>query len=499
MGTMTFLLPARLSAESARELERASVAGGPENMPGPTEARADAGRLTLRRLADDDVQSGYVIAPWEVAGAGRLMGASSTLMERPRPYHLQTELARGKVNQLRGQAADWCAGGLVVPPDLEHDVREAALAFGRAATQPPSEQAGQQAQAALELSYAASDRLAALYVEQMFQARHQRQPRLDSALGCRLGAGVPPGPAAGELARACNTVSVPLAWNQTEPLEGEFRWDGPDELLDWADERGLPATAGPLIDFSPHRLPDWLWLWERDLPTLASFMCKYVESAVRRYGGRVRRWQLTAAANCARVLNLRENELLWLTVRLAESAWQADSNLELVVGVAQPWGEYLAEENRFHSPFSFAETLIRAGLNLAALDLEIVMGVRPRGSYCRDALETLRLLDLYTLLGVPLRVTLGYPSDSGADALGDPEVKVAAGNWRGGFGPEVQAAWAATFAALALCKPHVQGVQWCHFADAEPHQFPHCGLADDTGKPKPALEKLRRLREEHLR
>jgi hypothetical protein len=53
--------------------------------------------------------------------------------------------------------------------------------------------------------------------------------------------------------------------------------------------------------------------------------------------------------------------------------------------------------------------------------------------------------------------------------------------------------------ALALCKPYVQGVQWAHFRDAEPHQFPHCGLADARDQLKPALQKLRELREAHLK
>ena len=109
------------------------------------------------------------------------------------------------------------------------------------------------------------------------------------------------------------------------------------------------------------------------------------------------------------VLGLNEDELLWLTVRLAEAAKQIDPGLELSIGIAQPWGEYMALQERTHSPFIFADTLIRSGLQLAALDLELVMGVTPRGSYCRDLLEASRLLDLYALLGVPLRVTLGYP------------------------------------------------------------------------------------------
>jgi hypothetical protein len=100
---------------------------------------------------------------------------------------------------------------------------------------------------------------------------------------------------------------------------------------------------------------------------------------------------------------------------------------------------------------------------------------------------------------VPLRVTLGYPSATGADAQADPELSIAAGHWRSGFSPAVQADWAASLAALALCKPYVRGVQWVHFTDAEPHQFPHCGLVDAAGQVKPASLRLQELREKHLR
>src|SRR5262249_4600103 len=132
------------------------------------------------------------------------------------------------------------------------------------------------------------------------------------------------------------------------------------------------------------------------------FMCRFVEAAVRRYRRRIRRWQLTAASNWASVLGLSEDELLSLTFRLGEAARQADSSLELVVGISQPWGEYMALADRTYSPFIFADTLIRSGLQLAALDLEVVMGVKGRGGYCRDLLELSRLIDMYALIGVDL-------------------------------------------------------------------------------------------------
>jgi hypothetical protein len=493
---MTFQLPAGLAAAVLEDLTRGCVAGGPDNMPWPTEVEVTPDRLTVRRSVDE---SGYLVVPWEVDGAGRLMGSTATLMERPAPYHLQVEQARGKVNQVRCQSADWVAGGLVLPDDLDARIAQATRAFGRAVIQPPSDAAGRQAQEALTLGYGAAHDLVQVYVDQVFGIRHQRAPALDTALGTQLASRAPEGESAAALVRCCNSVRLPLSWHAVEPGEGRFDWDEPDALLDWALGEGLTVSAGPLIDFSSARLPEWLWLWEKDLSSLASFMCTYVETAVRRYRGKIRRWQLSAASNCARVLSLGEDELLWLTVRLAETARQVDPGLEVAIGLTQPWGEYMASEDRIHSPFIFADTLIRTGLSLAALDLELVMGVMPRGSYCRDLLETSRLLDLYSLLGVPLSVTLGYPSAEGVDPQADPEIVVGAGRWRDGLGPANQADWAAAFTALAVAKPYVQAVHWAHWSDAEPHQFPHCGLVEAGGRVKPAAQALQELRSRHLR
>ncbi len=496
MGTMTFLLPGDLGADAVRELERACVAGGPDNMPWPTEVRVEGDRLLVRRGVDE---SGYLVAPWAINGTGRLMGATATLMEREQPYQVQLELARGKVNQLRCQASDWRTGGLQVLPTLEEQIHQVSLAFGHAVTRQPSDETGPQAQTALTMSYQTAEQLVQAYMEQVFQVRHQRQPRLDSSLGYRLGASALEEKTAALVNPAANSVCLPFPWSAIEPSEGSYRWEMQDALLDWAQAQGLTMTAGPLIDFSSAQLPDWLWLWERDLATLAKFMGNYVATTIRRYRRRIRCWHLTAASNCAAVLSLTEDELLWLTVRMAETARQVDPALDLVVGIAQPWGEYMALEDRIHSPFIFADTLIRSGLNLTALEVELVMGVTPRGSYCRDLLETSRLLDLYALLGVPLRVTMAYPSANTSDPKADPELRVGAGHWRGGFTPEVQAEWAASYAALALCKPYVQAVHWTHLSDADPHQFPHAGLLDAAGQAKPALQRLRELREKHLR
>jgi hypothetical protein len=424
------------------------------------------------------------------------MTASGTLIERPQPYHLLLELARGKLNQVRSQTLQWQEDGLLLPSTDEERIHHAGQAFCQALAAESTADASSAAQLTLQLSYQAAEALVHSYMEQVAQLRRQLRPRLQTAWGCRLRT-VPTKESASLLASTCDSIGLEFPWSSIAPSQDRYDWSQQDALLDWAESQGFGVTGGPLVDFSSAQLPDWLWLWERDLASLAKFMSNYVTAALQRYRGRIRRWHLTSASNSASVLSLSEHELLWLSLKVARVAHQLDPGLELILGVAQPWCDYLAHEDHEHSPFLLAETAIR-DLKLAALDLEAIMGVTPRGSYCRDLLETSRLLDSYAELGVPLRVTLGYPSGSSVDPKADPELCVDAGHWHGGVQESTQAEWAAAFAMLAWCKPSVEAVNWIHLSDAELHQFPHCGLLNAAGQPKPSLLALQHLRQTQL-
>jgi len=492
MGTMIFLLPAELSPDAAYELERAWLAGS-DRVPWPTEAHVEHQHLILQRPASE---SGHLVAPWSIDGAGRLMGASGTLIERPLPYPYLLELARGKVNQLRCHAQSCQDSGVSLPATVQEQIHRAHQALAHAIAIGSTAEADRAASAALTLGYRSAEQLIHESSNQLLPIRRRDQPRLDTALGCRVST-VLADAAARAFAMTFGRISLAFPWSSIEPNEGRYDWSQQDALLEWAEREGLEVTGGPLLDFSSAQLPDWLWLWERDLTSLGKFMSSYVTAALQRYRGRIRRWQLTSASNSASVLSLSEYEILWLTVKLGRMARQVNEEIELVVNVAQPWCDYMAHEHRDQSPYVFAETLIREW-NAAAVDLEVVMGVAPRGSYCRDLLETAFLLDSYAGLGVPVRVTLGYPSGSTVDPKADPEQCVDGGYWHSGVHEAVQADWAASFAALALAKPFVEAVHWVDFSDADLHQFLHCGLVDAAGRPKPSLQTLGQLRKAHL-
>lgn len=501
MGTMLFQLPPNLPDQALAELECASIAGGQDCMPYPTQAIVEDNQLVVQRRLDE---SGCINVPWDVPGAGRLMVHSATLMERLAPYDLLIELARGKINQLRGQMADWLMGGLVLPPPLAEKIQQATRQFAKAVAKTPSAEALAEAQQALAQGFAVSENLVQAYVEQVFQVRHSRQPRLDTWLCCGLiapaapGATMPPALDDGFL-DTFNAVQLYFPWREIAAQDGTQSWDAADAAVDWALANNLYVSAGPLIDFTGRDFPDWLWEKDRDLLSLSGYLCDHVDAVVRRYCGRIRSWQVSAASNWAGVLAMRDEELLWLTMRLLETVKKVDSTLETTIGIAQPWGDYLVDQDCNQSPFVFADHLLRTGVKLAGLELEVLMGVAPRGSYCRDTLDASRIMDLYALLGVPLHVTLGYPSAGGNDDLADPDQRAQGGYWRSGFTPQAQADWVNLFAALAVCKPYVRCVRWPHFSDAQPHGDPHCGLLDGGGRAKPALETLRRLREAHLK
>jgi Glycosyl hydrolase family 10 len=496
MGTMHFVLPPDMEGPALNQLRRACFAGGQDNMPFHTQVALEPGQLRLMRKENE---SGCVALPWVIEGAGILMTSTATLVERTSPYPLVLELARGKVNQLRNQAAEWLLSGLNAPAALPAAIHDATMKLGRAISLSPQKESAHFAQLALAQAYGASDQLIGAFAQQVFQIRHQQQPRLDTLLGCRLSPAIPVEAVGTALREAINTACLPLTWTTVQTAEKEFRWGPHDQLLDWATGNGLHVVGGPLIDFRSGGLPSWVQSRQMSLAGIASLTCAYAAAVVKRYQGRIRTWQLTAGGNVSKLPGLGEEEMLWLMTRIAEAARQPDAGAELLIGLAQPWGEYLAGEPRHHSPFMFADTLVRSGLRLAGLDLEIVMGLWPGGTYCRDLLDVSRLIDLYGQLGVPLQITLGLPSDAGPDDMASAEMQVDAGRWGDGFTPQMQARWATAVGALAVCKPAVRSVQWVHLSDAEPHLFPACGLVDAQGNLKPALESLRQLRSGHLR
>lgn len=491
MGSMSFALPAKLPPAAEALFAQACFAAGYDQTPSPTTVRVENGFLHVSREIDE---SGYLFLPWPVGAAGAVVTTTSTLRERPEPYNLMLELARGKLNQLRMQAAEWQDMGLETTAAFDRELSAVTSQFSSAALNQPSAEADTAAEQVLERCHRAAESLARTYIEQMFATREHEEGKIPSRLAARYLSA--PLPAVNEeYLRAFNAARIGCRWRDIEPGESAYNWSTLDLAVENARAAGLPITIGPIIDLAPGMLPAWTDEWQGDLQTMAAFMCDYLEMLIGRYREHVRRWVVCAGFNHADGAGLSDDERLRLMQRLFESALQLDSNLELVVSVAQPWGDYLVHADQTISPLSFADDLVRCGLRVSAVELEIRNGTKPRGSLPHDLLDASRLMDTLSLLGLPLEIVLSHPCSASPDfGARDHVEEVWELAWRTGPSPEAQADWGYTMAALALCKPEVRAVTWDHWSDADPHFVPFGGLVSSTGKVQPLLAKLAELR-----
>jgi len=500
MGSISFLLPDPLPAAAQAMLPCACFAtamgasGTSDQAPVPSQVDISTDRLTISRSLSE---SGFLLIPWPVGQFGTLVTSTSTLRETTEPYRLSIELARGKLNQVRTQAAEWKGIGLRHAPGFEELLSETTRLFGKALLAPPSPEADRLATRVLEQSFTLADTLVREFIGQMFDTRHHEEGLLDTRLSARIYRD--PGDLRGEYIRTFNATQIGICWRDIETEEARYDWSGLDAAIALAKASDLPITAGPVIDLSPGMLPAWAAGWESDLPTLAAFMCDFLETVIGRYKGDIRRWVICGGFNQADALGLDDDDRLRLAFRLFEAAAQVDPNLELVLSIAQPWGDYLVNENHTISPLTFPDDLMRAGLRLSALEVEIRAGTTPRGSFPRDLLETARAINLFGILQLPLEIVLSLPSSSQPDPVATAHGQAIWSPTTWGISPEGQAEWGASFAALAMCIPHVRAVTWDNWSDLEPHLTPSGGLIDVAGQPKPLLSRLRTLGSAHLR
>ncbi|MBI1900844.1 MAG: hypothetical protein HYS13_07005, partial [Planctomycetia bacterium] len=294
--------------------------------------QTDDGLVVERSVSD----SGFFHIPWQVTGHGELTLATAWLMERQAPYQLQVELARGKINQVRNQMAEWQAIGLGVPDDVRAVLSRASAQFYEAATmqQNPPE-AARCAEQAIAAAAAASQALAQCYCEQALSARVRTSGRVDTLLGVNLGGSLPAPKLLPSLAAASTGVCVPLNWHDVEATERAYDWSVSDQQLDWAMQEKLFVCGGPVVSFGDLELPAWLTLWEGDYENVLACVGDFVQRAARRYRGRFQLWHAAARLNVGDVLGLTAEERLRIAVRTVEIITAVDPDTPVILSFDQ--------------------------------------------------------------------------------------------------------------------------------------------------------------------
>ncbi len=492
MGVMRFLIDAHDRQAMGADYDRAYL-GRLEGRIYPTEVSLAGDTLICRRSSSD---SARLFLAYALPGLGRPVLSTGSLCERDEPYVLSVELARGRLGLVRDQLASWQLGGMEISDDSIAALAEAQARFRNAACgEVGSAIAAGAKPAALAAACRASDVLVDSYVRQRLTVRRRRSSHLPILLGCSLGGMRPALSGDKAFVSTFTAATAAVEWRRIESSQGDYEWTLQDEQVEFATRNRLVTIGGPLLDFGPQGMPDWLWKWGRDYYALQSFVSDFVETAITRYASRVRSWEIAARANTGGGLGLDEEHRLTLTARAIEIAKQTDDELQVSLRVDQPAGEYQAAGLHRLSPLQFVDALVRSGAGLTGLTLEFAIGYSPGGSGFRDRFEMSRLIDAWAALGLPLTISLAFPSQSKTDPDAEPGIGIGDPQWRGAWSEPAQAGWLAEMLPLLMAKPSVAGIEWCNFSDGVPHRYPHSGLTRPDGSAKPAFERLGRLRE----
>ncbi len=494
MGLLKFRIPTPLPEPRLADLRKSYVTGL-DRTPSRLSVEIRRDLLLCQR---GTTESGRLFAPWPIEGFGAPFVGTATLGEQPEPYPLPVELARGKLNDVRNQLADWKQMGLRVPPELDQVLAKALRAFFKATTSRDAPAVMfASAQRSLRLASEASQGLIDAYVAQVLQNR-LATGKLPTHLAVGLEGDPATAPWASKILPSFNAVQLQCSWKALEPTEGKMRWEEADAQLAWAARQKLAVQAGPLVDLRPGALPDWIWLWSGDFDAILGMAVDVVRQAVSRFRGKIPVWHLIHRPGSTDVLGMSEEDQIRLTARLLQVARQADPAAHFLVGLDRPWAEWMASSTFQLGPLHLADYLARAELGMAGIALEIAPGFSGPGSHLRDLLDFSRMLDLYALLNFPLHLSIAIPSSAGPDPQADPHVQVEADQWPATPTEANQVVNAARWIALAVAKPFVRSVTWRQLDDSKPHLYPHSGLFKNPQAPKPLLDWFKTFRAEIL-
>ncbi len=495
MGLMTFRLPSPAAGPANLEFRRA-YATGLDRTPSRLTVELHAGVMICSK---DSPESVRIFLPWPVAGQGTPIVGTATLAERSTTYVLDLELARGKLNDVRTQLADWIQMGLRTPPQLADTLKLAHRSFFKAVvSREQPDVCSAHAAESLGYSWRAGEQLMDAYSSQIIENRLTASSRLPTFMGCMVH-GPPKGlPRGLDIPRLFNQANLSFGWRDAAPSEGRFRWDVLDAQIAWARSNALPIEIGPLIEFRKGALPDWIWLWAGDSDTISGLVADFVRQVITRYRGKIPVWHVVHRVGGGEILGLSEEDQIRIAARAVQVARQADSSAHITIGVDRPWAEWMGSSHFQLGPLHLCDYLLRADIGLSGIALEIAPGYSTPGSHLRDLFEFSRLLDLYAILNFPLHIWMAAPSADGPDPSADPDVRVEAWQWPTPFDESRQTDLASRWIALAVAKPYVRSVSWLQTDDAVPHFYPHSGLLRPDGKPKPLVPWLKYLRTDFL-
>ncbi len=480
-----------------KPVERVNLAGaylvGSDDVPLRAELTGKPGVIHCKKRSPGP--AGLAVL-WNVSGVGSILLETVRLLERPQPYILQVELARGRLLRINQKLEEW---GMIQFEGTEPitakiaSARERLIQALQAAT--PA-QASESGEAALAEAVAASEELTRFHADMLLTRRKQSGGIPRRAFGCAISLDSPTDLCTKRLAGSFDFVTVPFLWKEIEPREQSFQWKPLDTWIEKLTKARIPIKGSALLSFHERNVPDWLYTWENNFDALRDLAFEHARRIINRYGQYVQTWDVISGIHASHGFAFNFEQLMELTRMTAALSKQASPRSTSVVNLVAPWGEYYAKNQRTIPPMLYADMAVQSGVNFDAFGVQFEFGPLVDGTFMRDLFQVSALLDQFTKMSKPVHVTgVQVPSDAPVRPESRADgVRVESGSWHGPWSEQVQADWVREFVQIALSKPFVDSVSWGTIQDHPRQAVPNGGLLRSDLAPKRAYQQFVKLR-----
>ncbi|MEL7496682.1 MAG: hypothetical protein AAFN77_03680 [Planctomycetota bacterium] len=423
-------------------------------------------------------ESGRLYIVYRFENRGEQLVCTGTLPVRDEPYDLCIEVARGTLNRLRNQVSIWEEGGLNINAQVRELIDDATSLLGSAILSTNGEDGDQNARQSLENTMDAIFLLADLFAEQISKVRREHPDLPNFWVANQVGID-------DQFVSSIQHDSFDLVQVKIPPYGG----DGPTK--ETVEGIGKRAIIGPWLDASVGgmsqeliNVDDFLARKDqliiecrqmlRNLPTTASLL--HVVSGLNGTGHR----------------HLSYPQQLQVTVDLLKLIEESSTELPTMVSFDFPWAERLAGAVGGVHPLQIADSLLRQGLSISFLGLDINLDYWPNGSAIRDPLQWIDLVDIWAQLGMPLVVCLRCPFNESAS-----EVQIETGSknqTRSDVSDQQRIEFLNTVLPMLVARPSVHGLIMRQWQDQDDRRFPFAGYVDTNGDAKVIDQAIQRVR-----
>ncbi|MHC4373740.1 MAG: endo-1,4-beta-xylanase [Planctomycetota bacterium] len=421
---------------------------------------------------------------WPIEGNGQLLLNTTRLPEREEPYNLNLELARARLMQITLKREDWAL--FDQSDELDAMAQEVQNLFIEALQNISSpREASVFADQALKKGVEFSEKLAAKHAEQFLAARFRNKGLGRHTLGCEIN----PALIGDEkyrkwLLEMFGFITIPVNWAQIETEKGEYDFELLDKCVQSLAGRRLALCAGPLLNFSPDHIPQWLLDKKPDYEKIREYAYEFISQIVSRYKKFIHVWRTISGMNAMNCFGFNFEQVIEMTRTACLAAKSADAKSRKIVEIVYPWGEYYAYDKTTVPPLVYVDMVIQSGISFDAFGLQFHFGKDEPGKHIRDMMQISSRLDCFAAAPKPVHVTgVSIPDAHGEDGRAQQK----AGSWRKEWDQDLQATWLEEFYKLSLARPYVNTVTYSCLADHCDSPMQSCGLLTEKLSPKKAF------------